>query len=235
VEEVLSRARDRGVVEMLAVGIDVASSQRALELASHQGVFASAGMHPNSANEWTPEAAEVIEELLEREEVRAVGETGLDFYRDWVEPEVQRRAFRDHIELSKRFDKALVIHTRDSIEETIHELKDAGPPPRLVFHCWSGDEDALAGALELGAYISFAGNVSFKSAQDLRDSATRVPADRLLVETDSPYLAPVPHRGKPNEPSFVADVGRSVADARETDVDEIAALTTANARDLLLQ
>ena len=219
---------------MLAVGIDAASSRRAAELARQHGVIASAGVHPNSATEWTGEVASEIETLLARDEVRAVGESGLDFYRDWVEPDVQRRAFRDHIALAKRFDKALVIHTRESVEAALDELESSGAPPRLVFHCWSAGESALERALALGSYISFAGNVSFKSADDLRSAAALVPADRLLVETDSPYLAPVPYRGKPNEPGFVPFVGEAVAVARAEDVDELAATTTANARTLLL-
>ena len=234
VEEVLDRARSAGVDEIVAVGIDVASSRRALELTSHDGIVASAGVHPNSANEWDDNATSEIAELLQNENVRAVGETGLDFYRDWVEPEIQHRAFRDHIALSKENDKALIIHTRDSIEAVLDELESLGPPDRLVFHCWSGGEDVLKRALALGSYVSFAGNVSYKSAQDLRDAAVLVPSDRLLVETDSPYLAPVPMRGKANEPAFVAHVGAAVAEARGEEVDAIAGLTSRNARRLFL-
>jgi TatD DNase family protein len=231
---VLERARGAGVVDVLAVGIDVASSRRAAELTAFEGVIASAGVHPNSADEWTPDAATAVEALLERDEVRAVGETGLDFYRDYAAPDVQRAAFRDHVALAKRFDKALVIHTRDSIDGVLEELGSVGPPDRLVFHCWSGDESVLRRALDTGAYISFAGNVSFKSAQDLRDAAARVPVDRLLVETDSPYLAPVPKRGKPNEPAYVTHVGEAVAAARGQEVGEVAESTSANARVLFL-
>ena len=234
VDDVLARAREAGVEDMLAVGIDVASSKRAAELATLNAVIASAGVHPNSAADWTPDAAEEIERLLEHHDVRAVGETGLDFYRDYVDPEVQRKAFCDHIALSKASDKALVIHTRDSVEAALDELEGASPPARLVFHCWSGGEDVLKRALALGSYISFAGNVSFKSADDLREAAARVPAARLLVETDSPYLAPVPNRGKANEPAFLPHVGEAVAAARSADVAEIAAITRKNARTLFL-
>jgi TatD DNase family protein len=234
VEEVIERAREVGVSDVLAVGIDVASSERAAELASADGILSSAGVHPNSADGWTPAAADRIEELLARPEVRAVGETGLDFYRDYVPPEVQRRAFRDHVEMSKSYDKALVIHTRDSVDAVLDELDLVGAPARVVFHCWSGSDEAMDRALALGAFVSFAGNVSFKSAQDLRDSAARVPLDRLLVETDSPYLAPVPNRGKPNEPAYVRFVGEAVAAAREVEVEQIATVTHENARTLFL-
>lgn len=234
VEDVLARARGAGVAQMIAVGIDVPSSRRALELTEHEGVRASAGVHPNSADEWTDEAAAEIAELLKDERVRGVGETGLDFYRDYVAPDVQKRAFRDHIALAKATDKALIIHTRDSIEAVLDELEGLGPPARLVFHCWSGDDAALGRALALGSYISFAGNVSFKNAQDLRAAAVQVPIDRLLVETDSPYLAPVPKRGKPNEPAFVPLVGEALAAARGESLGSIEEQTSRNAEALFL-
>ena len=124
----------------------------------------------------------------------------------------------------------MVIHTRESTTAAIEELESVDPPTKLIFHCWSGNTDELKRALELDAHVSFAGNVSFKSAEDLRAAALLVPPDRLLVETDSPFLAPVPHRGKPNEPAFVAAVGKAVAEARGEDESEVARATTANAR-----
>lgn len=230
--EVIERARGAGVAEMLTVGIDLASSRRAVEIATATGMRAAVGVHPNSSLEWDEEEASGIEDLLQDERVSAVGETGLDFYRDAAPVDVQQRAFRDHIELAKSYGKTLVIHTRDSVGEVLRLLGDVGPPEKLVFHCWSGDLEQLKNALGLGAHISFAGNVSFKSAEDLRDAARAVPAERLLVETDSPFLSPVPHRGKPNEPSLVTLVGTAVAAARGDDVDGIADQTTRNARDL---
>ena len=230
-DDLLTRARMTGVEQMIAIGIEVASSERALAIArEHEGVYSSAGVHPNDAISWTEEAGKRIDELLAHDEVVAVGETGLDFYRDHAPHDVQRAAFRDHIELAKGHNKPLVIHTRDSTAAAIEELEAVGPPGKLIFHCWSGNADELTRALELGAHVSFAGNVSFKSAGNLRDAARLVPDDRLLVETDSPYLAPVPHRGKPNEPGFVVAVGRAVAEARGQDVADIAGATTANAR-----
>lgn len=228
--QIVEAAAAAGVEAMVTIGIDVPSSREATELAADPRVFAVVGVHPNSADQWTDEARAAIEGLLANDRVVGVGETGLDFYRDQVGPEVQRPAFADHIRLAKEHDKALVIHTRDSMDAAMDVLEEAGPPERFVFHCWSGDREQLARALTLGATISFAGNVSFKNAQNLRDAAVAVPDDRLLVETDSPYLAPVPHRGEDNEPSHVALVGEAVAIARGQDVGRLARLTTANAR-----
>ena len=228
--QLIEAAAAAGVEGMVTIGIDVDSSRRAVELATDTRVSAAVGVHPNSADAWTDETRSVIEGLVASDRVVAVGETGLDFYRDHVTPEVQRRAFTDHIRLAKERDKALVIHTRASIDETMDVLETEGPPDRFVFHCWSGDQGQLERALSMGAMISFAGNVSFKNAQNLRDAAVAVPDDRLLVETDSPYLAPVPHRGKANEPSHVALVGEALAIARGQDVGTFARLTTVNAR-----
>jgi TatD DNase family protein len=162
----------------------------------------------------------------------AVGESGLDFYRTGAPAEVQERAFADHIALAKERDKALVIHTRDSLDAALEMLERVGAPDRLVFHCWSGEPDRLRRALDTGAFISFAGNVSYPSADDLREAAGLVPGHRLLVETDSPFLAPVPRRGRPNEPANVAYVGAAVAEARNETVEDVAAITTSNAERL---
>lgn len=229
-DQIVEAAAVSGVTGMLTVGIDLASSRQAIQLAQDPRVYAAVGLHPNSADEWDGPMAEAIEEMVRAPEVVAVGETGLDFYRDYARPANQDRAFRDHIELAKRHDKAMVIHTRDSMDAALEVIASQGAPDRFVFHCWSGDEVQLERALELGAYISFAGNVSFRSAGNLRDAATQVPAGRLLVETDSPYLTPEPHRGRPNEPGHVPLVGEAVAAARGEDAASVARLTAANAR-----
>lgn len=229
-DQIIEAAAASGVIAMLTVGIDVSSSRAAIELAHDERVHAAVGLHPNSADDWDERTAATIEELAAAPEVVAVGETGLDFYRDHAERSNQERAFRDHIALAKRFDKALVIHTRASIDAALDVLDAEGAPPRLVFHCWSGDETQLSRALEIGSYVSFAGNVSFKNASNLRAAAALVPADRLLVETDAPFLTPEPHRGRPNEPGHVALVGEAVAGARHEDAASLARVTAANAR-----
>lgn len=230
VDEVIERAHRAGVTAMLTAGIDVSSSQRAAQLAARDGVFAAAGVHPNSATEWDDSARREIEALLELDAVVAVGETGLDFYREGAPVDVQEAAFLDHIELAKRFDRALIIHTRESVHRALDLLADVGPPDRYVFHCWSGTTDQLQIALDLGAFISFAGNVSFTNSEPLRDCARLVPHNRLLVETDSPFLAPMPHRGKPNEPRLVSFVAVAVAGARDVSAHVLAEQTMLNAR-----
>ncbi|HVF54228.1 MAG TPA: TatD family hydrolase [Actinomycetota bacterium] len=231
---VVARAADAGVSGIMTAAIDLASSREVLEIAtsvdvSNINVVVAVGIHPNSANEHSDDAMTTIEEWSARPEVVAIGESGLDFFRDHVAPDVQERSFRDHIGLATRSGKALVIHTRASIEAALDILEEVGPPPRLIFHCWSGDDAALERAVALGAHISFAGNVTFKNAPELRAAAERVPDDRLLVETDSPYLAPEPHRGRPNEPGFVGRTGEVVAGVRGMDAGAARDMTSANA------
>ncbi len=229
----LERARAAGVASLLTVGIDIASSRRCAALAGSDGVYAAVGVHPNDCDEFSDEDAAALEELVRAPGVVAVGETGLDLYRDTVPLQRQAEVFDFHIALAARSDRALVIHTRRSATLVLDRLEAVGPPRRLVFHCWSGDEAELRRALELGAYIGFAGNVSFRSADDLRAAAVSVPADRLVVETDAPFLTPEPHRGRPNEPANVVHVGAALAAARGEDASELARRTDANAQALL--
>lgn len=225
----MQRADDAGVHGLVSLGTDVISSRRSVAIAHEYGVYAGAGVHPNDAAVWGDESAAGIEELLADDRVAAVGETGFDFYRQEVPSDRQRAAFAAQIEMSRRHGKALVIHTRNSVREALYMLESQGPPERFVFHCWSGDEAALRRAVALGAYVSFAGNVSFRSAGDLRAAVRLVPGDRLLVETDAPFLAPEPRRGRPNEPANVVHVGRAVAGAFGAEEAAVARMTAANA------
>jgi TatD DNase family protein len=226
----IARARAASVTEMVVPGVDAATSLRAIEIAIDHRVWAAVGIHPSETAAWDASKMIAIEELVTHPRVVAIGETGLDFYRDHAPRDLQQRNFAAHIELAKRHSRVLIIHTRASAGTALDMLEQHGMPDRVVFHCWSGDEVELERALALGAFVSFAGNVSFKSADALRDAARAVPDDRLMIETDSPYLTPVPHRGKQNEPAYVVHVGESVAGARHQSASDIASLTSANAR-----
>lgn len=229
VQEVIAQAREAGVMQMLTVGFDHESNPRAVELTENEGVYASVGLHPNSATGWSDDVASTFEPFLSDPKVVAVGETGLDFYRDWAPRADQESAFSAQIALAKRYDKALIIHTRDSLPDALDILESQGPPERFVLHCWSGTAADLERVKAMDGYASFAGNVSFKSAEALRDVVPLVPEDRLLIETDSPYLTPVPHRGKPNAPANVVHVGAAVAAVLGITSERVAELTTSNA------
>jgi TatD DNase family protein len=227
----VDRARAAGVAGMVTVGTDLETSRRCVELArSAPGVWATVGVHPYDAKGFGPaEFAEVVS-LAGSPKVVAIGEVGLDYHRDHSPRRDQDRAFRAQIGAAKDLGKALVLHVRDALDDAFDVLADEGPPERLVFHCFSGGAAEARRAVELGGHVSFAGNISYRSAEMLREAARAVPLGRLLVETDSPYLAPVPHRGKPNEPAFVLAVGAALAFATGRSVDEIGEATAANAR-----
>ena len=231
VSEQVERARDAGVGLMVTIGTDMASSTQAVSTARRfADVYACVGVHPNDAMEASPRVLEVIERLTEEPEVVAVGETGLDYYRDHTTPAQQEAAFRAHIELARERDKTLVIHCRDAWEDCLKILEDAGPPERVVMHCFSGDAEVVRRCAEHGWFVSFAGNVTFKNAADLREAAAAVPAELLLTETDSPFLTPHPHRGKPNDPSYVPFVLETLAEAQQRPADELEQVVEANAR-----
>jgi TatD DNase family protein len=227
-EAALERARAAGVVGVVCVGTDVASSQASIEVAAnHPDVAATVGLHPHDASKLGAEWDELVA-LAGTPGVVAVGETGFDFYYRHSAADEQEAAFRAHIELADRLGLALVIHTRDAWDDTFRVLDDAGVPDRVVFHCFTGGPDEARRALALGAYLSFSGIVSFKNADDVRAAAMLTPIDRMLVETDAPYLAPVPHRGRENEPAWVVDVGAALASATGVASSEIATATRAN-------
>lgn len=223
----VAAAREAGVARMLTVGTDAAASQQALATArDHPGVvWATAGVHPHEARHG---GLDVVEALLGEPEVVAVGECGLDYYYEHSPREAQRSVFAAHIALAHRYNKPLVVHTRDAWDDTFAVLAAEGVPERTVLHCFTGGPHEARRCLDLGAHLSFSGIVTFKAAAELREAAQLCPLDRLLVETDAPYLAPVPHRGKPNQPAFVAVVGAAVATVRGMDSAELAAATWRN-------
>jgi TatD DNase family protein len=214
-EEAIARAAEAGVTRILTVGTDVDDGRRALQLADrHEGVYAILGLHPHEAGTATAADLAGLRDLLAHPKSVAVGETGLDWYRDYAPREDQRRMFAAQLELAAELAKPAVIHTRAADDDTLAELD--GFSGTVVLHCFSSPH-LLPSALERGWYVSFAGNVTFPKAVDLRLAATQVPADRLLVETDSPYLAPQPVRGRPNEPANVVHTLGALAQARGED------------------
>ena len=226
----LDVARAAGITGFLVVGCDRATSLAAIDIAArHDDVWATVGLHPHEAIH----GVDTIRDLVDHPAVVAIGEAGLDHHYDHSPRPEQRLAFAAQIALANERDLPLVIHTREAWDETFEILDAEGTPRRCIFHCFTGGPAELDRCLERGAHISFSGIVSFPSATDLRAAAVRCPLESMLVETDSPYLAPVPHRGRPNQPAWVAAVGTVIADLRSIPVTEVAAATTANARHLL--
>jgi TatD DNase family protein len=223
---VLEAAREAGVERFIDVGTDLASSRSALARAgAHDGVSATAGVHPHEARH----GIDGIEALLSDPSCVAVGECGFDFHYDHSPRDVQRDVFAAQVALAHEHDKALVIHTREAWAETFEVLDAEGVPERTVFHCFTGGADEADECLARGAFLSFSGIVTFPSAADVRAAAARCPLDRMLVETDSPYLAPVPKRGRQNEPGWVPLVGAGLAEASGHPLAEVADATWRNA------
>jgi TatD DNase family protein len=234
VRKVLDDARDAGVDRVVQVGYSAEQSQWCVDAADHwKGrVLAAVALHPNEApvvedleHDWS-----IIAKLAEHPRVRAIGETGLDYFR--TPPELRKRqqeSFKWHIELSKKHKKALVIHDRDSHDDVLSVLLEVGAPEQTIFHCFSGDLEMAKICIERGYILSFAGTVTFKNAPQLREAVKIVPADQLLVETDSPFLAPSPHRGALNTPAQIANIVRAMADERNVSDAELATTLSNNA------
>jgi TatD DNase family protein len=226
----IEAARAVGVTTLVCPGIDPATSRRALELAeSHRGVFATAGMHPHDASAFDARAGAEIEELLADPRVVGVGECGLDFFRMRSPREDQERAFRAQVALARDAGTPLVVHTRDAWPDILR-LLDEGSAERVVLHCFSGDATIARECVARGYHLSFAGNLTYPANDALRAAAAAVPLDRLLVETDSPFLAPQRLRGRDNEPANVIDVIEELARVRNESADAVRTATVDNAR-----
>lgn len=234
-DEQLARAASAGIAGVVQASGDVESSRWAVWAAEHHPqVLAAVAIHPNEAP--TYEAAgeldaaiAVMDELAVHPRVRAIGETGLDFFRTDAEGQpAQYRSFEAHIALAKKHGIAMQIHDRDAHDEVLRVLESVGAPEKTVFHCFSGDAEMARIAADRGYYLSFAGNITFKNAQNLRDALAVTPLERILVETDAPFLTPVPHRGRPNAPYLVPITLRFMADELGLPVDELAAQVAAN-------
>lgn len=232
--EVIAAAFANSIERLIVPGIDVATSRDALGLAGDYSgrIFAGVGTHPHDASTLTPEALAEQRELAQRPGVVAIGEIGLDFYRDLSPRDVQRDALVAQLSLARELDLPVILHNRESHADMIALLRAHGAGVRGVFHCFIGDRAMASDALDLGFYLSFAGPLTYPRNQELRDVAAWAPADRILVETDSPYLSPQPLRGKRNEPARVTLVAQTLAEARGDGDDKIAALTTQNATTL---
>jgi TatD DNase family protein len=227
--QVLQNARDNGVGHMLCVGVTIEKLPEVLALAhEHPNIFASVGVHPDEQKGHDPSVDELVQ-LANDPHVVAIGETGLDYYRIKGDMTWQQDRFRRHIRAACVTRKPLIIHTREAAADTIRVLEEEGAESvGGVMHCFTESWETARAALDMGFYISFSGIVTFRSAEPLRTVARMVPSDRLLIETDAPYLAPVPYRGRTNEPAYVRYVALELAKLRDTSVDEIANFTTRN-------
>jgi TatD DNase family protein len=226
-DDAVADAEAGGVTRMVTIGTDSVTSRKAIEAARRfPNVYATVGLHPHEASH----GVESITALLDEPDpkVVGVGECGLDFYYDHSPRHAQREAFAAQIRLARAMDLTLVIHTRDAWEETFDILTGERPPGRWIVHCFTGGPDEARRALDMGAYLSFSGIVTFRSATDVQEAARLCPVDRMLVETDSPYLAPVPNRGKPNRPAWVPLVGAAVADLKGMVAEDVARATWDN-------
>ena len=229
-DDVFKRMADSGVSRCVAVSVELEQTQRLIDLVeSREGVWFSVGVHPNHEVESEPTVEQLVE-LSKHQKCVAIGESGMDFFRHHVEPEVQETRFRAHIQAAHQVNKPVIVHMREADEATLCILKDediAGCGG--IMHCFSSGWTAASQALDMGMSISFSGNVTFKNSHELRDVAAKIPIESILIETDAPYLAPMPNRGKRNEPTYVKHVAECIAEVRGLSVEALAEVTTANA------
>ncbi len=237
-DAVVARAQEAGVEAFVTIGCDLATSRAALELADrHAIVYATVGVHPHEVKHIGDDWYDHLRRLAQRPKVVAYGEIGLDYHYNYSPPTLQRERFREQVCLARELKLPIVVHTREAQEDTIAILREEqAADVGGVFHCFSGDAWLARDALDLGFFLSFSGVLTFQNATMLRDIAKTVPMDRVLVETDCPYLTPVPHRGKRNEPAYVTLVAETLAEVRsavsETTLEEIGRVTSENARRL---
>ena len=226
---ILADARARGITQFLSVAVDLATSASLVELTErYDHVYSSVGVHPlQKIDQPVPEVEQLVA-LARAPKVVAIGETGLDNFYSAESHQWQRDSFIRHLQASQQTGLPIIIHTRDAREETLELLRQYPLQAAGVMHCFTETWEMAEAAIELGFYISFSGIVTFKSADELREVVRRVPLDRILVETDSPWLAPVPHRGKQNEPQYVREVAETVADLKRVSLEQLAEITTQN-------
>ena len=229
----IERARAADVRQMIVVGFDMPSSEQAVQLSeSYPGVlFAVVGVHPHDAKDWNGEAEARLRQLSDHPHVVAIGEIGLDYHYDFSPRDAQEQAFRAQMQIAREVGLPVVIHCREAYGDTLQILSEEGADETGgVMHCWAGSVADADKTVALGLALGFGGTLTFKNAETTRQAAQRVPVESLLVETDAPYLAPSPHRGKPNEPAYTRLVAEKLAELRGLTLPELATLTTANAR-----
>ncbi|MCX7780873.1 MAG: TatD family hydrolase [Negativicutes bacterium] len=232
-DEIIARAAAAGVTEILNAGADMDSSRRAIKLAAkYPGVYASVGIHPHDAKEAVKDDYEQMAAWAALPKVVAIGEIGLDYYYDHSPRDIQQKVFIRQLDVARQTNKPIIIHDRDAHADVLSLVKKEGTGLTGVFHCFSGSLEMAREVLKMGYYISIAGPVTFANAAKLKEIARQVPLERLLIETDCPYLTPQPHRGKRNEPAFVRLVAEEIARLRNIEPEALAAATTANARRL---
>jgi len=234
-DEVIERAFASGISQIVQAGVDFQTLKESLEIAEkHPGlIFNGVGLHPHEAKHWNGDSADIVRDAFKHGSVVAIGECGLDYYYNHSEPEVQKKVFREQVKLSRELDCPLIIHTRDAWDETFQILKEEGGSNlRGVFHCFTGGPAQMPEIEKLDFYVSFSGILTFKKAAEIQAAAPIVKADRIMLETDSPYLAPEGKRGKRNEPSFIWYTAEKLAWLRGLSLDEMAGSSSKNARRL---
>lgn len=232
----INRAQENGIGRIVAVSSDIESSVITLEIGDkNASVFVAVGIHPHEASKFDESSIEQLEILAKNPKIVAIGETGLDYHYMNAPKEIQIESFRNQIRLAKKLKLPVVVHVRDAHNDVFNIIKDENAWETMgIIHCFTGDYETAKRYVDWGFYISFSGILTFKKAEEIRDAAKKLPMDRILVETDSPYLAPVPYRGKPNEPSYVRHVAEKLADIRGVSIERIEEETTINAKNLFL-
>ena len=229
-DQVINRAYDNGIKKIINVGSNLVSSHRSLNLSQqYDMIYAVVGIHPHEAKDLDKKALTVIKDLAKADKVVGIGEIGLDFYYDNSPREIQKEAFRKQLRLAKEINLPIVIHSRDADQDTIAILKEEKMSNhKILLHSFTGGKEMAQEALEMGAYFGVGGIVTFSSAHELKDIIQKTPLSNILLETDSPYLAPTPHRGKRNEPLYVKEIAKYIASLKNTTLEKVAEVTTRN-------
>lgn len=232
-DAVLKRAQEAGITTILIIGFDLETSLGAVELAeNHENLYATVGMHPHDAKKLTPDVLKTFRELLNHPKVIALGEIGLDYYRNLSPPDVQKDAFKKQLDIAEEMDIPIIVHNRDAYMDIVPILESRQGHIQGVLHCFTGDVELMDRGVEIGFHIGIGGIVTYPNAKEMQAVASKVPSDRLLIETDCPWLAPQFRRGKRNEPSYVRAVAEKIAELRNTSIETVGEITSNNFKSL---